>query len=280
LIERGAALLVRAGCDDQVEAEQLAEQDRHRADPARPAMDEDHVALGREGALEQVGPDGEEGFGDRRRLDHAERLRDGQALAGRGEAIFGIAPAGDERAHRLAEERRIDALPQRGHGSGYLQTGNRGRAGRGRIEALALHHIRPVHARRGDPDQQLARAGVRHRPLDGHEHLGTAGLGRIDRLHHLSKLNHRQTPIYRELHDRFIDMRAVAVNAAAMDLDELFAKKLDDPLAQLGRQDLDPLSVEELGLRIAALEAEIARAKAKIEAAVNHRASADALFKR
>jgi uncharacterized small protein (DUF1192 family) len=75
-------------------------------------------------------------------------------------------------------------------------------------------------------------------------------------------------------------MRAVAVNAAAMDLDELFAKKLDDPLAQLGRQDLDPLSVEELGLRIAALEAEIARAKAKIEVAVNHRASADALFKR
>jgi uncharacterized small protein (DUF1192 family) len=75
-------------------------------------------------------------------------------------------------------------------------------------------------------------------------------------------------------------MRAVAVNAAAMDLDELFAKKPDDPLAQLGRQDLDPLSVEELGLRIAALEAEIARAKAKIEVAVNHRASADALFKR
>lgn len=75
-------------------------------------------------------------------------------------------------------------------------------------------------------------------------------------------------------------MGSVAVNAAIMDLDELFAKTPDDPLAQLGRQDLDPFSVEELGLRIAALEAEISRTKARMEAAVNHRASADAIFKR
>ncbi|MBV9842794.1 MAG: DUF1192 domain-containing protein [Sphingomonadaceae bacterium] len=65
-----------------------------------------------------------------------------------------------------------------------------------------------------------------------------------------------------------------------MDLDELFAKRPDDPLTALGRQDLDPWSVEELHGRIAALEAEITRTREKIEAAVNHRASADALFKR
>jgi uncharacterized small protein (DUF1192 family) len=52
-----------------------------------------------------------------------------------------------------------------------------------------------------------------------------------------------------------------------------------DVLAQLARQDLDPLSVAELGARINALEAEIARTRAKIERAVNHRASADALFR-
>lgn len=65
-----------------------------------------------------------------------------------------------------------------------------------------------------------------------------------------------------------------------MDLDDILPKRPDDPLAMLVRQDLDPMSVEELDARIAILEAEIARARAKIEKSVNHRASADALFKR
>ena len=65
-----------------------------------------------------------------------------------------------------------------------------------------------------------------------------------------------------------------------MDLDELYARTPGDPLTLLVKQDLDPMSVEELRLRIQALEGEIARAKAKIERSVNHRASADALFKR
>lgn len=53
-----------------------------------------------------------------------------------------------------------------------------------------------------------------------------------------------------------------------------------DLVAQLAKQDLDPMSVTELDARIAALEAEIVRTKAKRERSVNHRASADALFKR
>ena len=65
-----------------------------------------------------------------------------------------------------------------------------------------------------------------------------------------------------------------------MDLDELFPDKPDDPLTLLVKQDLDPLSVEELHGRITILESEIARVKARIDAAVNHRASADAIFKK
>ena len=65
-----------------------------------------------------------------------------------------------------------------------------------------------------------------------------------------------------------------------MDLDELFPDKPGDPLTLLVKQDLDPMSVEELHNRIAILEGEIARVKAKIEASVNFRASADAVFKR
>lgn len=65
-----------------------------------------------------------------------------------------------------------------------------------------------------------------------------------------------------------------------MDADENLPRRNADLAAQLGKQDLDPYSVDELGERIELLEAEIARCKAKILYAVNHRASADALFKR
>ena len=65
-----------------------------------------------------------------------------------------------------------------------------------------------------------------------------------------------------------------------MDLDELFPGKPDDPLKLLTKQDLDPMSVEELEARIATLEAEIARARARIDTAVSFRASADAIFRK
>ncbi|HEX8383308.1 MAG TPA: DUF1192 domain-containing protein [Sphingomonas sp.] len=56
--------------------------------------------------------------------------------------------------------------------------------------------------------------------------------------------------------------------------------RANDLLRQLVAQDLDPLSVAELEVRVAALEGEIARVRRRIEHAVNHRASADALFRR
>lgn len=53
-----------------------------------------------------------------------------------------------------------------------------------------------------------------------------------------------------------------------------------DPIALLAKQDLDPFSLAELDARIALLKAEIARVEAHKQRAVNHRASADALFRR
>ena len=52
-----------------------------------------------------------------------------------------------------------------------------------------------------------------------------------------------------------------------MDLDDLFPSKPDDPLVALAKQDLDPISIEELHERIEALKAEIARVEAHIERA-------------
>jgi uncharacterized small protein (DUF1192 family) len=65
-----------------------------------------------------------------------------------------------------------------------------------------------------------------------------------------------------------------------VDIDELFARRPDDPLIQLMRQDLDPLSVAELEERMTILKAEIDRIDQKRQKAVNHKLNADALFKR
>ena len=40
-----------------------------------------------------------------------------------------------------------------------------------------------------------------------------------------------------------------------MDLEDLFPSKPGDPLVELGRQDLDPMSIEELQARIESLRA-------------------------
>ncbi|WRH77135.1 MAG: DUF1192 domain-containing protein [Sphingobium sp.] len=65
-----------------------------------------------------------------------------------------------------------------------------------------------------------------------------------------------------------------------MDLDELFAKRPEDPVAIVLKQDIDRLSVDELQDRIDALNTEIARCEAKMAAATSHRSAADALFRK
>ena len=64
-----------------------------------------------------------------------------------------------------------------------------------------------------------------------------------------------------------------------MDADEP-RTKADATLAALIVQDLTPLSIAELDARIAALNGEIARVAVHRENVVNHRASADAIFRR
>ena len=65
-----------------------------------------------------------------------------------------------------------------------------------------------------------------------------------------------------------------------MDLEELFPSKPDDPLVALAKQDLDPISIEELQQRIELLKAEIARVEVHIERVLKHRSAAEDLFKK
>jgi len=65
-----------------------------------------------------------------------------------------------------------------------------------------------------------------------------------------------------------------------MDIEDLFPSKPGDPLTELAKQDLDPISVEELEARIEALKAEVARVEAHIGRVQAHRSAAEELFKK
>jgi uncharacterized small protein (DUF1192 family) len=67
------------------------------------------------------------------------------------------------------------------------------------------------------------------------------------------------------------------VNGDRMD-EELPRPRPDDVIATLVKRDLDRLSVDELDARVVALEAELARTRAKRAGASAFRSAADALF--
>ena len=89
-------------------------------------MDQHGVALGRIGALEQIGPDGEQRLGQRRRLDHRQRVR---ARAGTGrQAPRNIRHSRRRRAARRPAGRASsasDALAHRDDRAGDLQPEDR-----------------------------------------------------------------------------------------------------------------------------------------------------------
>lgn len=63
-------------------------------------------------------------------------------------------------------------------------------------------------------------------------------------------------------------------------MDDNLPLRGSDPLKQLLREDLDPLSIDELKERIELLKTEIARCEAKVGTASSHRSAADALFRK
>jgi uncharacterized small protein (DUF1192 family) len=65
-----------------------------------------------------------------------------------------------------------------------------------------------------------------------------------------------------------------------MDEEDFFSSKPQDPLTLLVKQDLDPLSVDELNARIETLKVEIARVEQHLSDTARHRSAADELFKR
>ena len=75
-------------------------------------------------------------------------------------------------------------------------------------------------------------------------------------------------------------MGPVRVNARQMDEDDFFSSRPQDPLSLLVKQDLGPMSQDELAARVETLKAEIARVENHMAGVERHRSAADELFKR
>ena len=95
----------------------------------------------------------------------------------------------------LAQPRRIDALAHRDDLARSFQAEDRRSTRRGGIIARTLDAVGTVDPRIGDLQQDLARPGLGHRHvLLQPEHLGSAGLGKADRLHGVGYGWHRFPP--------------------------------------------------------------------------------------
>ena len=100
----GPDLVVGTDGDQHLGAERLGEQDGGDADAGGSAVDKQGFALLEFAALEDVGPNGEIGLGNRRRLFKRKSGRDRQGYALVGEATVGVASPGGERRDPRAEE--------------------------------------------------------------------------------------------------------------------------------------------------------------------------------
>ncbi len=192
--ERGGAFVVRSAGDDDGDAEQPAQRDRHGADAAGAAMDQYRIAIDRIGALEQIGPHGEQRFRQGRGFDHVVAQRHRQALDRRSDRILGIAAARDQRADRLAHQRRIMVVAHRDDRAGHFQPRNRRGTGRWRIFARALQCVGAIDARRRDLDQHFAGARLRHRHAARPQDLRPARLHDVDRRHFTRNMYHSAPP--------------------------------------------------------------------------------------
>src|SRR5882762_686583 len=132
--------------------------DLNRGDPdsGGPSLHEEGLAGLDPGAIEDVAPHREEGFGERGGLDRGHAFRDGQALrSGRG-AVLGVAAALNERGHRVADAPSRDAFADGFDGARELQARNVGSAWRHRIVAGALHGVGAIDAGADDLDEDFA----------------------------------------------------------------------------------------------------------------------------
>ena len=107
-----------------------------------------------------------------------------------GDAEIGVAAAGNERSHSLAQAVKRGVRPERRHLAGDFEAEHIGYAGRRRVISLALVDVGPIDARGFDPNENLPRPRVGARARLDLQRLRTAGAGRDNDAHALSLVSH------------------------------------------------------------------------------------------
>ncbi len=182
-LDAGGAFFGTAGGGEDPRAEGMGKLDGRGADAAGAAMHQEGLARLQTPAIEDVGPDGEEGLGNGAGLGRIHAAGKGQALRRGRRAEFGIAAARHQRTGLIADLPAAYIGAQRHDTARDLQPRNVGSARRRAIAALALQHVGPVDAGGGDLDQHLTRARLGHRPLGGLQHIRSAKFGDLDDVH-------------------------------------------------------------------------------------------------
>jgi hypothetical protein len=179
-LKAGLALLRAARGGDHRGAESARELDRRDAYAARAALHEQGFAGLQATTVEHVAPHGEKRLGQGGRLRVAQALGHGQALRHGRDAVFSVAPTGDQGAHAVAHfETRFG---QRGGVTRFdhacdFEARQIGRAGRRRVMPFALQHVGPVDTARTHMDQRLARPRLGLRTFGQTQHFRLAKRG-------------------------------------------------------------------------------------------------------
>ena len=209
--QRGGAFGGIASGDDDGHPERAAKLDRGDTDTAGAAMDEEGFAGPGMAAVHDIRPDGEPCFRQPGGISHRHARRHRQALPGGCRAIFGIATASDKRADCITDPPALDRPAHRDHDAGDFQPRDRRHAGRHRVQAQPLQHIRAIDPGGGDLDQHLVRPGLWHRAGNGYQHIWPARSSGIDGGHG-GGYGHMRSSLTAD-----IDLAAARVNAFAAD---------------------------------------------------------------
>ena len=180
-------LLRRPRRDGDMSAERVRQLDRHRADPRRPAVDQQPLPGGERGRHEDVGPHRAGHLGQRRGIDERHPRRDREQLGGWDRDARGIPAAGEQRAGLIADRPPGDVRADRRHPPAALQPEVCRCARRRGVVALALEQVRAVDAGGDDVEEDLVGREGGVGDLGEDERLGASGGGHGDRQHEIER---------------------------------------------------------------------------------------------
>ena len=146
-------------------------------------MDEQPFAGLHLSAADDVRPDGGQHLGEGGRLGEVEVIGHGKQLTcGNGHG-FGIAAAGEQSRHPVADGPAGDLGAEPLDGAGDLESGNLGGPGWGIVESASLQQVGPIDAGGMDADEDLIGGDVGSRFVGDLQDLGVTGGGDRDSAH-------------------------------------------------------------------------------------------------